>query len=181
MPQKVLSVCSGIGGFELAGELANQELGFDAFKPVAFCEIDPFCQEILRLRYPNIPLFEDAKTLSANTLSHRGITEIDGIWTGLPCQPYSQCGVQKGSQDDRDLFPEYCRLVRGIRPRWSIIENVPRLLSFESGGVFRRILWEFYQLRANVWWQTLSCSQVGGVHRRNRLWIIAIFPPHTKT
>ena len=161
-----LSLASGIGGFELAVKLA-----FNNYTPVAFCEKDPDCQKLLAKRFPNVPIFSDLKKLTATDLASRNIFP-QGCLGGLPCQPFSQAGVQKGAEDDRNLFPEFLRLLRAIRFRWAIIENVPGLLSIDSGRFFRDILWQISQVGYDARWQTLSCSQVGGCHVRERLWII---------
>ncbi len=171
-----LSLASGIGGFELAAQLA-----FNNYIPVAFCEKDPDCQKLLAKRFPNVPIFPDLKKLTATDLASRNIFP-QGCLGGLPCQPFSQAGVQKGAKDgrsaprqsrDRNLFPEFLRLLRAIRFRWAIIENVPGLLSINSGRFFRDILASISQVGGyDVRWQTLSCSQVGGCHVRERLWII---------
>jgi len=89
------------------------------------------------------------------------------------CQPFSLAGKQKGESDDRNLFPEFFRLLRGIRPAGAIIENVPGLLTANSGQFFRDILWQFTEAGYSVAWDVVSCAEVGGVHRRERIWIIA--------
>ena len=165
--QTFLSLASGIGGFELAAQLATAN-----YEPIAFCEKDPDCQKLLAKRFPNVPIFPDLKKLTATDLASCGIFP-DGCVAGLPCQPFSQAGRKKGAADDRNLFPEFLRLLRAIRFQWAIIENVPGLLSIDSGRVFRDLLWQISQIGGyDVRWQTLSCSQIGGCHARERLWII---------
>ncbi|WP_334710774.1 DNA cytosine methyltransferase [Nostoc sp.] len=89
------------------------------------------------------------------------------------CQPFSAAGQQFGSQDERNLWPEVARVIRDLRPSWVCLENVPNLLTIESGDYFRKILWEFSQMGFDVEWGVLSAASVGAVHRRERIWIIA--------
>jgi len=114
----VLDLFSGIGGFSLGLERAGM-------RTVAFCEIEPFCQAVLRKHWPGVPIFEDVRKLTASDLSE----PIDVICGGYPCQPFSVAGKRLGAADDRHLWPEYFRLVKELRPAWVIGENVADALS----------------------------------------------------
>ena len=167
MEQTYLSLATGIGGFELAAQLADQN-----YSPIAFCEKDFDCQQLLKKRFPDVPIFPDLTTLTATDLAHKNLFP-QGIVGGLPCQPFSSAGRQKGATDSRNLLPHFLRLFRAIRPRWAIIENVPGLLAANSGRVFRDFLWQISQIgRYDVRWQTISCADIGGCHKRERLWIV---------
>jgi DNA (cytosine-5)-methyltransferase 1 len=161
---KVLDLFSGIGGFAVAGDLVG------GFETVAFCEIDPYCQKILKLRYPGVPVFNDVTTLTAQSLRDAGIDRIDAICGGFPCQNISNSGKREGLEGDRSsLFFEIIRLIREIRPRVVIAENVAALL----GRGMERVLWEFAQVGYDAQWSIVSCADVGGCHRRERIWIVA--------
>jgi len=165
---RTLSLCSGIGGFELGAKLVNQRLGKEVFQLKALCEKNQFCRDrALKPNFPGIPIYEDIRDIPAISGTY------DLIVGGLPCQPFSIAGKQKGESDDRNLFPEFFRLLRGIRPTGAIIENVPGLLTANFGQFFRDILWQFAQAGYSVAWDVVSCAEVGGVHRRERIWIIA--------
>ncbi len=165
--QKVLDLCSGIGGFTLGHLISG------GFETVAFCEINQYCQQVLSLRFPQIPIIPDIHDITVESLARIGVREVDGIIAGLPCPPFSLAGKQKASQDERNLFGEFFRVLRQVRPQWAIVENVPGLLTAESGGFFRSVLWEFAQMGFDVEWGIVSASQVGAVHLRSRIWIIA--------
>lgn len=96
---------------------------------VAFCEKEPFAQEVLRRRFPGRPIYEDVFHLTREVLENDGITDIDIIAGGFPCQPFSHAGKRQGTGDDRYLWPEMCRIIGEVRPTWVLAENVDGLVS----------------------------------------------------
>ena len=74
-----LSLCSGIGGLDLAFEWAGDQI-------VAFCEIEPFCQKVLRKHWPEVPIFTDIRKLSKEVIENEGVSQaIDVVYGGFPC------------------------------------------------------------------------------------------------
>lgn len=125
---KQLDLFAGIGGISLAAEWAGIET-------VAFCEKEPFAQSILRRRFPGRPVYDDVFHLTREVLERDGITGIDIVAGGFPCQPFSHAGRRTGTADDRYLWPEMCRIVGELRPAWVFAENVDGLVSMaQSGG-----------------------------------------------
>jgi DNA (cytosine-5)-methyltransferase 1 len=112
------SLFSGVGGFDLAASWMGWENVFQ-------CELDPFCRKVLQYYWPKTKVYEDIKNFSAT--QYRGC--IDIISGGFPCQPFSQVGRRTGKKDDRYLWPETYRVIRDVRPRWIILENVTGLFS----------------------------------------------------
>jgi len=114
------SLFSGIGGFELAASWVwGPEL------EIAFmCEIDPFCQKVLKHHWPDVPIVPDIKELHGEEYK-----PVDLITGGFPCQPFSFAGFRKGQEDDRFLWPEMLRVIKESRPTWIIGENVPGILN----------------------------------------------------
>jgi DNA (cytosine-5)-methyltransferase 1 len=165
--QKVLDLCSGIGGFTLGHLISG------GFETVAFCEINQYCQQVLSLRFPHIPIIPDIHDITVESLARIGVRKVDGIIAGLPCPPFSLAGKQKASQDERNLFGEFKRILCCLRPDWAIVENVPGLLTAESGEFLRAVLWQFTSLGFDVQWGIVSAAEVGAVHKRERVWIIA--------
>jgi site-specific DNA-cytosine methylase len=113
---KILDICSGIGGFSLGLEATG---GFDT---VAFCEFDDFCCKVLNKHWPNVPIYKDLKEIGNDPA--RIIQEFDLICGGIPCQPFSLAGKQKGKEDDRHLWPYMYAIVKSKKPTWVIVENV---------------------------------------------------------
>ena len=165
MKLRTLDLFSGIGGFSLGLERT------DGFETVAFCEIDPFCRKVLAKHWPDVPCFEDIKTLNKEGLDKIG--RIDVICGGFPCQPVSCAGKRKGKEDARWLWPEFYRVVCEVRPRWVLIENVPGLLSADSGRLFGGILRNLSESRYNAEWGIVSAASVGAPHLRKRVFIVA--------
>lgn len=123
MKLKVLDLFSGIGGFSLGLERSG------GFETVAFCEIDPFCQKVLKKHWPNVPIYNDVRTLDYDG-------PVDVITGGFPCQPYSLAGKRKGQNDDRDLWPAMLKNIDEYGPSWVIGENT---FGFISLGLDRCI------------------------------------------
>ena len=117
------SLFSGIGGFDLAA----REVGWNN---VFQCEIDPFCQSVLKYYFPKTVLYEDIKR--TDFTSWKG--KIDVLTGGFPCQPFSVAGQRKGADDNRYLWPEMLRVIRETRPLWIIGENVAGITNMVQPG-----------------------------------------------
>ncbi|HEY9597449.1 MAG TPA: DNA cytosine methyltransferase, partial [Cyanophyceae cyanobacterium] len=129
-----ISLCTGILGFELGMVIA----GISNHINIRQCvEINPYCQELIRLRLPGVPIWDDLATYvpPSNLESDRTI-----IWSGFPCQPVSQAGKQRGDADKRYLWPHILRLIRQVRPVVWVGENVSGLRTIDAGRLFRGIL-----------------------------------------
>lgn len=155
------SLFSGIGGFDLGFE----RVGFDIAWQVEF---DPFCQSILRKHWPNAKLYSDIREVRTDELQ-----PVDVLCGGFPCQPVSVSGKRKGREDERWLWPEFARIVRGIRPRYVVVENVPGLLTVDGGRLFGAVLGDLAACGYDAEWQVLSAAALGAWHRRDRLFLVA--------
>lgn len=165
MPKKlkILDLFSGIGGFSLGFERT------DGFETIAFCEIDKFARKVLRTHWPEVPIYDDIRTLSADRLNADGLVP-DIIVGGFPCQDISVAGKGAGLAGERSgLWREYARLIGEIRPRYVIVENVAALLNRGLGDV----LGDLAALGFDAEWHCIPASVIGAPHRRDRIWIIA--------
>jgi len=176
---RVLDLFSGIGGFSLGLERTG------GFETVAFCEIEPFPRRVLAKHWPEVPCYDDVRTLTADRLEADGIT-VDVICGGFPCQPFSSGGKRTAISDDRHLWPEMQRLVAAIRPRWVICENVA---GFVSVGL-DLVLADLEACDYEAWSLSIPACAVGAPHRRERWWIVGHYlgdtdgapaHPHAKT
>ena len=163
-PLKVLDCFSGIGGFALAESFFKGQ-----FETKQFVEIDPYCQKVLSKNFKDVPIHDDIKTFTAP----RGSFEVCTF--GFPCQDISVAGRQSGmgKETRSGLFYECIRLLREIRPKFAIFENVRNLLSIEEGRVFQEVLFQIAQSGYSAEWGVVSAKDVGGCHLRQRIWIIA--------
>jgi len=155
---KVLDLFSGIGGFSLGLERAGM-------KTVAFCEIDPFCQRVLRKHWGNdIPIHSDIRELKGEHVGPVGL--VAASW---PCQPFSHAGKRRGEEDDRYLWPEVARILKELRPDWFLGENVTGVISMGLDKVLLDLDDLGYASRAYV----IPACAVNAPHRRDRVWVVA--------
>ena len=158
-----LSLFSGIGGIDLAFTWAGGHI-------LAFCEIDNYCQKVLRKHWPDVPIFSDIHEINREVIENAGISQtIDIIYGGFPCQPFSVAGNKKGKDDTRYLWPEFSRVVREIRPSWVVGENVPGILSIAADTVCTDLEREGYEV--GIW--DYEAASVGAKHRRERIFFVA--------
>ena len=164
MDLKILDLFSGIGGFSYAAERI-----VGGYKTTQFVEVDPYCQSVLRKNFPNTPIHDDIKTFTAK----RG--QFDVFTIGFPCQDLSVAGKQRGinEQTRSGLFYESIRLLREVRPRFALFENVRNLLSHEKGETFQEVLFQIAKAGYNAEWSVVSAKDLGACHLRERVWIIA--------
>ena len=156
---------AGIGGFRSG----LSKFG-DFFVPVGFCEIDPFARRAYEAMYDTKGelFFEDARKIVPEELP-----DIDLICGGFPCQSFSIAGKRGGFEDARGtLFFEIARIARVKRPKYLLLENVPGLLSHDSGRTFATILTTLSELGYNVAWQVLNSANFGVPQSRKRVFII---------
>lgn len=153
---------SGIGGFDLAAEWVGWQNLFN-------CEIDPFCQTVLKHHFPNAEQFTDIRT--ADFARYKG--RIDVFTGGFPCQPFSTAGKQKGTEDDRYLWPAMLDAVRVVRPRWVVGENVYGIVSWSDGLVFEQVCADLEAEGYEVQPYVLPACGVGAPHQRYRTWFVA--------
>lgn len=137
-------------------------------RPIAYCEIDPYCQAVLLSRMAEglleqAPIWDDIKTFD-------GFSGPDIIYGGFPCQGISVAGLGKGLADERSgLFFEIMRLVKEIRPKFVFLENVSAI---RTRGL-DKVIEEFTKERYDCRWTMLRASDVGAIHRRERFYILA--------
>lgn len=155
------SLFAGIGGLDLGLERAGMRCAWQV-------EIDDYCTRVLTKHWPDVPKFRDVRECGGHNLP-----AVDLLCGGFPCQPHSEAGRRRGSADERDLWPEYARLIRELRPRYVLAENVPGLLSSDDGRFFGGILRDLAALGYDAEWSVLSACAMGAPHTRERVFTVA--------
>ena len=160
---RVLDLFSGIGGFSLGLERTG------GFETVAFCEIEEFPRRVLAKHWPEVPCYDDVRTLTADRLAADRIS-VDVICGGFPCQDISLAGSGGGLDAERSgLWSEIARLTGELRPHFVFVENVSALL----GNGMGRVLGDLASLGYDAEWHCIQASRLGAPHDRDRVWIIA--------
>lgn len=151
------SLFSGIGGFDLGFDRAGMQCAWQV-------EIDPFCRSALAKQWPDVPKFKDVRNVGRHNLA-----AVDLICGGFPCQPHSLAGKRRGAEDDRNLWPEYRRIVAELRPRWVVAENVPGIRT----TILDEVLSDLEGLDYTVRTVDLPAVAFDAWHRRHRIFIVA--------
>ena len=158
-----LDLFSGIGGISLALR--------DLVHPVAYCEIDPYCQGVLLSRMAsgnlyNAPIWDDVTTLRGDEFKGN----IDIIFGGFPCQDISVAGHGKGLAGERSgLFFEIMRLAEEIKPTFIFLENSNVIST--RGGV--EIIQALTNIGFDCRWIVKEAREEGAPHIRKRWFCLA--------
>lgn len=156
MTLTVGSLFTGIGGIDLGLERASMTVKWQ-------CEIEPYCRKVLAKHWPNVPCYKDVRSLPDD------IEPVDLICGGYPCQPFSLAGARRGTDDPRHLWPAFADVLRLLRPRWALLENVPGHLSLG----FNEVLTDLASLGYDTEWTCIPAAAVGAPHLRWRLFVVA--------
>jgi len=173
----LLDLFAGIGGFSLAGHRMG-------WKTIAFVEWDNFCQKVLKKNFPNIPIYGDIKEFNEQLRNGEIITDTtntgleslrewenktnkerrtfierpDIITGGFPCQPFSQAGKRKGTDDSRYLWPEMLTTIRILKPAFVVGENVAGLVSMENDTPFEK--WVFLGVESKNYFRRIYSRHI---------------------
>ena len=154
---RIGSLFSGIGGFDLAARWIGWETKW-------YSEIDPYAIRVMERHFP------EAYNVGDVTEWASGANDtIDILCGGFPCQPVSCAGKRLAQDDPRWLWPHFARIIRTLRPRYVVAENVPGLLGRGATDVLR----DFAAIGYDVEWETIPASAVGAPHKRDRVWFLA--------
>lgn len=159
---KVLSLYSGIGVYDYAFQMAGYEI-------VAQIEIDPFCRRVLEKHWPGLPRGRDIRNASAKKIEEL-CGKIDVIVGGFPCTNISNAGKREGLEGkESSLWWEMFRLIKELRPRFVLIENVSPLRVKGADTIFDALESENY----SSWPFVVGAVHADAPHERNRVWIVA--------
>lgn len=159
----VNSFFAGIGGFDLGFEK-------EGFRSSYICENNSFCNEVLNLRWPDVPKAGDINEVDASTIPDAE------VWCGgFPCQDISVARGSlsrpglKGSRSG--LFHRFAELIETKKPEVVLIENVAGLFNSNSGNDFAVILSTMNSLGYGVAWRLLNSRYFGVPQSRPRVYL----------
>lgn len=151
------SLFSGIGGLDLGLERAGMRVIWQS-------EIDPYASRVLAKHWKDVPNYGDIKQIDWSA-----VERPDVICGGYPCQPFSQAGHRRGTDDPRHLFPWVLNAISRLRPRYAILENVRGHLSM--GGT--EVIGSLASIGYDCEWELVSAASQGAPHIRERVFIVA--------
>ena len=150
----IIDLFSGIGGFSLAFER-------EGFRTIGHAEVEPFACAVYHKHFAESVCFGGVQNVTRDSVLER-CGELPAVVTGgFPCQPHSLAGKRKASGDERDLWGECVRVLRDLRPRFALFENVGGLLTSERGLFYNRVLSDLAEIRFACLWQVVSAADVG--------------------
>ena len=157
---KILSLFSGIGGFDLAFRNKGHTI-------IGACEIDKYARSVYSRHFPGVKIYQDATKINPEDLE-----DFDCLCAGFPCQAFSIAGKRLGFEESRGtLFFEIIRITKQKRPKFLLLENVKGLLSHDRGRTFAVILAALDELGYDAEWQVLN-SKYFVPQNRERIYII---------
>jgi len=136
--------------------------------PSAFSEIEPFPSAVLAHHYPQTPNWGDM-----TRFKEWPDANINVLVGGTPCQSFSVAGLRKGLDDPRgNLMLTYLAIANRYRPKWVVWENVPGVLSSNSGRDFGAFLGGLGQLGYGFAYRVLDAQYFGLAQRRRRVFVV---------
>ena len=152
------SLFAGIGGLDLGFERAGMVCKWQV-------EINEYAKRVLAKHWPAVRRWDDVRTWPQPDTER-----VDVIVGGFPCQDISNAGKRAGIEGERSgLWREYIRIVRELRPRFIVVENVAALLVRGMG----RVLGDLAESGYDAEWRVLSAREFGAPHIRKRVFIVA--------
>ncbi len=159
------SFFAGVGGFDLGFQKAG-------LTPAFHCEIDEYCQRVLKRHWPDVPLHPDITDLEP-----KEIPDAELWAAGWPCQDLSNANTQREGLEGRrsGLFYEFTELAAVRKPRWVVLENVSGLLSADQGNDFERVVNELEEIGYLGIWFSCNLRSFGFPQNRERVFLIGSY------
>lgn len=153
------SLFAGIDGLGLGLERSGMKCCWQV-------EIDAHARRVLEKNWPDVPKWDDVRTFPPSS----GDWSVDCIAGGFPCQGFSWMGQGEGfGHHESGLWGEFVRIIRVLRPRVVVVENVPAILARGLG----RVLGDLSECGMDAEWTTVSSCAFGGPHMRFRVCVVA--------
>jgi len=155
---RVLSICTGVGGFELALD--------DRFEVVGHSEIDKHCNAVLNYHFKGVENYGDIREA-------KDLPDCDLIVGGTPCQDLSIAGQREGLGGGRSgLFFDFIKTIKEKQPVCFIWENVKGSLSSQDGWDFAQVQDSISNIGYDFRWNVLNSDDYGVPQARERVVIV---------
>jgi len=166
-----LSLCAGYGGIDLGLRRVLPEC-----RTVAYVEIEAFAiqnlvDKIETEQLDPAPVYTDVKSFPFKEF--RGCVDI--LSGGFPCQPFSQAGSRRATEDPRHIFPYILEGIRECRPSVVFLENVEGIISSKTKdgeSVLQYVLRSLEKVGYSATAGVFSASEIGAPHQRKRVFIL---------
>lgn len=160
---KIISLFSGAGGLDLGFQNAG-------YKVILGNEFDKEICKTYRMNHLNTELIEgDIRNISEKDFP----LNVDGIIGGPPCQSWSEAGAQKGIDDDRGkLFYDYIRILKYVKPKFFVAENVPGMMSLKHRSAVEDFVKKFKQAGYKLYLSMINASDYGVPQDRKRVFYV---------
>ena len=166
---------AGIGGMRIAFERVGGEC-------VLTCEINDNALKTYECNFPpskgHVTVRDVTKLKASDFPGKPG--ELGVIVAGFPCQPYSIAGLRKGLEDDRGgkIFTSLLRLLKTVKPKAFLLENVKGIKSHESGATFTYMLKELASQGYHLKCETLNSKDHANIpQNRERVFVVGFRCP----
>ncbi len=158
-----LELCAGGGGQALGLEGAG-------FRHVGVVEYEAhFCQTLRTNRpYWNV-IHQDIREFDSSTFDG-----VDLIAGGVPCPPFSVAGKQMGADDARDMFPAALEIIRKVKPRAVMLENVPGFATAKFTDYRDNLMKTLSRMGFMPEWKVLQAADFGVPQLRPRFILVAL-------
>lgn len=154
-----LSLFSGLGMIDVAAELAG-------FETVGQCEKEDFQTSVLEKLWPGLPRWRDVHHVTGESVQDAGIQHVTLVSGGYPCTTFSLVGKREG---DLTLAKQFVRVIREVRPRWALGENV---YGHVTNGL-DEVMWMLEAEGYSTWAYINRASDFGAPHQRARVFVVA--------
>lgn len=164
-----IELCAGAGGQVRGLEQAG-------FRPKALVEIDHHACDTLRLNRPEWNVIEG----DLREWDPSDYVNVDLVAGGVPCPPFSIAGKQLGELDSRELFGAALDIIKVVRPRGVMFENVRGLLDAKFDPFRKKVNDRLRRYGYCPDWRLLHADRFGVSQQRPRVICVALRPRDAK-
>lgn len=157
---RFVDICCGIGSF-------HKSFTQNGMECVLACDIDKTARETYMMNYGIQPLGD------IYDIDVKDVPSFDILCAGFPCQPFSNAGKHQGFDDTRGtLFFKIMEWITFHKPRFIVLENVPAIVSHDSGNTFKTICRCIREAGYSLETKVVRCSDYGIPQMRKRMLLV---------